>query len=36
MQGYDHVKARDAKVMEGLEVEILARLGFSNPYEDGS
>jgi len=30
--GYDHVKSRDAKIMESLEVEILARLGYQDPY----
>jgi probable rRNA maturation factor len=32
-QGYDHEKARDAKVMERRETEILAALGFADPYE---
>ncbi len=31
-QGYDHEKARDAKVMEAREREILAALGFPDPY----
>ncbi len=31
-QGYDHEKARDAKVMETREREILAALGFPDPY----
>jgi probable rRNA maturation factor len=30
--GYDHETARDAKKMEPLEVEILAKLGISDPY----
>jgi len=31
--GYDHVRERDAGRMEGLEIKMLARLGFDNPYE---
>ncbi len=30
--GYDHETARDARVMEGLEVAILKQLGIGNPY----
>ena len=32
MQGYDHEKDRDAKIMEAREVAILAALGFPDPY----
>lgn len=32
LQGYDHVRLSDAKVMEQLEVCILHELGFPNPY----
>ena len=31
-QGHDHEKAREAKVMEAREGEILAALGFADPY----
>jgi len=30
--GYNHEKERDALLMEGVETEILARLGLGNPY----
>jgi probable rRNA maturation factor len=32
--GYDHIKPKEAKMMEALEVELLARLGYGNPYGD--
>ena len=31
--GYDHINDNEAVEMESLETEILAELGFSNPYE---
>lgn len=33
-QAYDHETKKDAQKMEALEVQILKRLGFSNPYLD--
>lgn len=33
LQGYDHIEAQQAEQMEALEIDILTRLGFSNPYE---
>ncbi len=32
--GYDHVRDLDATLMEGLETEILGRLGVDDPYRD--
>ncbi len=31
-QGFDHERAADAKTMEAREVELLAALGYPNPY----
>ncbi|QWE08462.1 rRNA maturation RNase YbeY [Polynucleobacter ibericus] len=31
-QGHDHEAERDAKKMEALEIQILQKLGFANPY----
>jgi probable rRNA maturation factor len=33
-QGWDHDEDEDAQVMELRESEIMARLGFDNPYAD--
>lgn len=30
--GYDHVRDADATLMEGLEIDILGKLGLSDPY----
>jgi probable rRNA maturation factor len=30
--GYDHLRAREARTMEALETELLARLGVADPY----
>ena len=32
LAGYDHVQAKDAKVMEPLEARILAGMGIADPY----
>lgn len=32
--GYDHIRDPDATLMEGLEVEILGRLGLDDPYRE--
>ena len=31
--GFDHIRPKDAQLMERLEVEILAKMGISDPYE---
>ncbi len=31
--GYDHIRKKDALIMEKLEIAILAKLGFPNPYK---
>ena len=30
--GYDHIKIKDAKIMESLEIKLLKKIGFENPY----
>jgi probable rRNA maturation factor len=35
LAGFDHIKPKDAKVMEPLEVKILKRLGIADPYALG-
>ena len=34
LQGYDHIEDADAVEMEQLETQILARLGYGNPYAE--
>ncbi|ORU92370.1 MAG: rRNA maturation RNase YbeY [Cycloclasticus sp. symbiont of Poecilosclerida sp. N] len=34
LQGYDHINADDAGVMEALEVKLLDSIGIDNPYEN--
>jgi len=29
---YDHIKDEDAKIMEGIEINLMKELGFPNPY----
>ncbi|HEY9149060.1 MAG TPA: rRNA maturation RNase YbeY [Gammaproteobacteria bacterium] len=31
--GYDHIEEAEAAEMEGLEIKLLAGLGYANPYE---
>lgn len=33
LAGFDHIRARNAKRMEALEIAILERRGIANPYE---
>jgi probable rRNA maturation factor len=32
LQGYDHERSREAKIMEQLEIDTLAKLGYADPY----
>ena len=32
--GFDHLRDRDATLMEGLETEILGKMGLADPYRD--
>ena len=34
LQGFDHIEDEDALKMEALEIEILAELGHTNPYQN--
>ncbi|STX28781.1 metal-dependent hydrolase [Legionella beliardensis] len=31
--GYDHIKEKDAQKMQTMEIKLLAKLGFANPYQ---
>jgi probable rRNA maturation factor len=31
--GYDHIEEDEANIMETLEIQLLSKLGFNNPYE---
>ena len=33
LQGYDHENDKDARVMEAMETDLLAALGYRDPYE---
>src|SRR5205814_10460820 len=33
LQGYDHLRQRDAARMEALEKKLLAKLGYPDPYD---
>jgi len=32
LRGFDHIRKTDAEIMEALEIRILRRLGFPDPY----
>ena len=34
LQGYDHIKDKEASIMENKEIKILKKLGYKNPYAD--
>jgi len=34
LQGFDHISDSDADIMEALEISILGKLGFANPYAE--
>lgn len=36
LRGHDHERVREAREMESLEVEILGRLGFGDPYRSAA
>lgn len=34
LMGYDHIKSKEAAIMEKQEIILLKQLGFDNPYQD--
>jgi probable rRNA maturation factor len=34
LQGYDHLTAKQAKPMESLEIKIMKKMGYPNPYQN--
>jgi probable rRNA maturation factor len=36
LQGLDHDTGQDAELMEGLETEIISKLGYADPYAETS
>lgn len=34
LQGYDHIEEAEAAIMEQMEAQILARLGYGDPYAE--
>jgi len=32
--GFDHIREGDASLMEGLETEILGKMGIADPYSE--
>jgi len=34
LQGYDHLTDRQAQKMEHLEIQIMQKLGYNNPYQN--
>jgi len=34
LQGYDHLNDKEAEKMESLEIKIMKRLGYENPYKN--
>lgn len=31
--GYDHIKDKEARIMQAVEIQLLAKLGFDKPYD---